>query len=79
MSEVLTYDFHEIDSGPGGIVWEESIDGKFASTIHNLDWLLSTIGSVIREGHIVRIHTVAEYYAEQEREAAREEVHGVPS
>lgn len=73
MNETLTYDYTEIDSGPGGTVWEFSIDGSFSGTIHDLDAMLRTIGTVIREGHIVRIHTVAEYYANEE--AAHEEVH----
>ena len=73
MDKVLTYDYHEIDSGPGGTVWEILIDGSFSGTIHTLDGMLRTVGSVIREGHIVRIHTVAEYYANEE--ASHEEVH----
>lgn len=75
MGNVLTYDYYEIDSGVSGMVWEIVIDGSFSGTIHDLDGMLRTVGSVIREGHIVRIHTVAEYYANEE--AANEEVHSV--
>jgi hypothetical protein len=69
MSKVVTYDFYEIESGPGGSAWETHINGVLAGTIHDLDGLLRTIGTIIREGHIVHIHTVAEYYAKEEREA----------
>lgn len=69
MPKVLTYDFHEIDNGSDGSAWETHINGVLAGTIHDLDGVLRTIGTVIREGHIVHIHTVAEYYAKEEREA----------
>jgi hypothetical protein len=65
---VFTYDFYEIESGPGGSAWETHINGVLAGTIHDLDGVLRTIGTVIREGHIVHIHTVAEYYAKEEKD-----------
>lgn len=67
MSEVFTYDYHQFDGGPSGEWWEVTIDGTFAGTMQDIESVLTTIKSVIRDGHIVHIHTVAEYYADLEK------------